>query len=142
MALTFFSPALTTLPSAAMSNFATPLEAIQGIILAPTEPFDLDSTTVVRGPDFANGVDYDALFQSFKTIGFQATNFGLAVDEINAMVRANRGARNWEFLGPLDSCFLGLNCDGTLTFAWNPCSLCLNIDQLETLGHCPHCQRV
>lgn len=70
-----------------MSNFATPLEAIQGIILAPTEPFDLSSTTPVRGYDFGNGVDYDAIFAAMKTVGFQATNFGLAVDELNAMVR-------------------------------------------------------
>lgn len=125
-----------------MSNFATPLEAIQGIILAPTEPFDLDSTTPVRGYDFGNGVDYDAIFKSMKTIGFQATNFGLAVDEINAMVRENRAVRNWEFHGPLISRFLSLDSNGTLTFALNRCSLCLNIDQLETFGHCPHCQRV
>lgn len=70
-----------------MSNFATPLEAIQGIILAPTEPFDLDKTTPVKGYDFSKGLDYDALFESFKTVGFQATNFALAVDELNAMVR-------------------------------------------------------
>lgn len=31
-------------------------------------------------------VDYHALLQSFKTCGFQATNFGLAVDQINQMV--------------------------------------------------------
>jgi hypothetical protein len=40
----------------------------------------------VRGYDFDKGVDYDGLFASLKTTGFQATNFGLAVDEINRMV--------------------------------------------------------
>lgn len=80
-----------------MSNFATPLEAIQGIILAPTEPFDLNSTQVVKGYDFANGVDFDALFQSFKTVGFQATNFALAVDELNAMVCALPVLQNWVY---------------------------------------------
>lgn len=31
-------------------------------------------------------VDYDALLQSLKNTGFQATNFGRAVDQINQMV--------------------------------------------------------
>lgn len=72
-----------------MSNYATPLEAIQGVILPPTQPFDLNTTTPVKGYDFSKGVDFDALFASFKTVGFQATNFALAVDELNAMVRLN-----------------------------------------------------
>ncbi|XP_014666528.1 PREDICTED: deoxyhypusine synthase-like [Priapulus caudatus] len=41
---------------------------------------------VVRGYDFSNGVDYHALLQSYLTVGFQATNFGLAVEEINKMI--------------------------------------------------------
>ena len=40
----------------------------------------------VAGYDFNNGIDYHKLLQSYKTSGFQATNFGLAVDEINRMV--------------------------------------------------------
>jgi len=31
-------------------------------------------------------VDYDALFNSYKTTGYQATNFGLAVEEIEKMI--------------------------------------------------------
>ena len=40
----------------------------------------------VQGYDFNKGVDYHELLSTFKTSGFQATNFGLAVDEINKMV--------------------------------------------------------
>ena len=40
----------------------------------------------VKGYDFNNGVDYHSLLKSFHTTGFQATNFALAVDEINKMV--------------------------------------------------------
>ncbi|XP_015926979.1 probable deoxyhypusine synthase [Parasteatoda tepidariorum] len=40
----------------------------------------------VKGYDFNDGVDYHALLQSYKTSGFQATNFGLAVEEINKMI--------------------------------------------------------
>ena len=44
-------------------------------------------TTQVRGMDWSkHGLDYDKLFASLKTTGFQATNFSLAVDEINKMI--------------------------------------------------------
>ncbi len=36
--------------------------------------------------DFNRGIDYHALLQSYKYSGFQATNFGLAVEEINKMI--------------------------------------------------------
>jgi deoxyhypusine synthase len=41
---------------------------------------------VVRGYDFSKGADFDAMMGSFKTWGFQATNLGLAIDEVNKMV--------------------------------------------------------
>ena len=41
----------------------------------------------VKGYDFNLGVDHHALLQSYRLSGFQATNFGVAVDQINAMVR-------------------------------------------------------
>lgn len=41
----------------------------------------------MAGYDFNQGVDYDALLKTFITTGFQATNFGLAVEEIERMVR-------------------------------------------------------
>lgn len=50
--------------------------------------------TKVKGYDFNTAppieqpcLDYDALLLSFLTSGFQATNFGLAVKQIEAMVR-------------------------------------------------------
>lgn len=39
----------------------------------------------VRGYDFNEGLDYDRLLGSFLSSGFQATNFGLAVEEVNKM---------------------------------------------------------
>lgn len=44
-------------------------------------------TPVVQGYDFNKGNNYDELLQSFKRCGFQATNFGLAVDEVNKMLQ-------------------------------------------------------
>ncbi len=34
-----------------------------------------------------DGVDWEAMFNSFKTTGFQATNLGLAIEKINEMLR-------------------------------------------------------
>jgi len=41
----------------------------------------------VEGYDFNKGVDHHALLESFRTSGFQATNLGLAVQQINAMIK-------------------------------------------------------
>ncbi len=49
-----------------------------------------DDTPTVKGYDFAGGVDYDMILQSMSTTGFQASNFGRAVDQINKMVRMNK----------------------------------------------------
>ncbi|KAM8724208.1 deoxyhypusine synthase-like [Acanthopagrus schlegelii] len=40
----------------------------------------------VQGYDFNQGVDHRALLQSYLNTGFQATNFGLAVQQINSMI--------------------------------------------------------
>ncbi|XP_030750419.1 probable deoxyhypusine synthase [Sitophilus oryzae] len=40
----------------------------------------------VQGYDWSQGLDYKKLFNSFTHTGFQATNFGLAVEEINRMI--------------------------------------------------------
>lgn len=55
-------------------------------VLVPSEEMPAGSVTVC-GYDFNQGIDYRKLLQSYRTTGFQATNFGLAVEEINKMVR-------------------------------------------------------
>ncbi|NP_001034603.1 deoxyhypusine synthase [Mus musculus] len=40
----------------------------------------------VQGYDFNRGVDYHALLDAYRTTGFQATNFGRAVQQVNAMI--------------------------------------------------------
>lgn len=47
-----------------------------------------EETPKVKGFDWNQGVNYDELLKSYKSSGFQATNFGLAVDEINRMLKA------------------------------------------------------
>lgn len=39
------------------------------------------------GYDFNNGIDYEQLLSVYRYSGFQATNFGLSVEQINKMVR-------------------------------------------------------
>lgn len=46
----------------------------------------LEKSPIVQGYDFNKGIDYDALLKSYFYTGFQATNFGKAVEEINKMV--------------------------------------------------------
>ncbi|XP_044526208.1 deoxyhypusine synthase isoform X1 [Gracilinanus agilis] len=43
-------------------------------------------TVQVRGYDFNRGLDYGALLRAFGTTGFQATSFGRAVQQVNAMI--------------------------------------------------------
>ena len=40
----------------------------------------------IKGYDLNQGLDYSKLLQSYLTTGFQATNFGKAVNEVNRMV--------------------------------------------------------
>lgn len=46
-----------------------------------------ENTPQVSGYDFNKGVNYDNLLKTYVNCGFQATNFGKAVLEINKMVR-------------------------------------------------------
>ena len=62
-------------------------QLVKDAILASSEPVP-EGSEEVRGYDFSSGVDYSALLASYRTTGFQATNFGKAVEEINKMVRA------------------------------------------------------
>lgn len=45
-----------------------------------------EGTPTVRGYDFNEGVDYHKLLQSYAKSGFQAQNFGKAVEEVNRMI--------------------------------------------------------
>ena len=66
-------------------------DIFQEAVLVKSEPMPEDAVEV-RGYDFSGPLDYHRLLQSFRTTGFQATNFGLAMQEINKMV-SQRGIR-------------------------------------------------
>ncbi|XP_065359550.1 probable deoxyhypusine synthase [Calliphora vicina] len=45
-----------------------------------------EGTPQVRGYDFNEGINYSKMFESYCNTGFQATNLGLAIKEINRML--------------------------------------------------------
>ena len=46
---------------------------------------------IVLGYDWSKGLNYGELLKSYLHTGFQATNFGLAVKEINKMIECRNG---------------------------------------------------
>ena len=62
-------------------------------VLKPSAELLVDMPKI-RGYDFNKGLDHRALLQSYITTGFQASNMGLAINEINRMVRGMGGQRD------------------------------------------------
>ncbi|CAL1688605.1 unnamed protein product [Lasius platythorax] len=54
-------------------------------VLIPSVSLPAD-TVMVKGYDFNKGLDYHELFKTMIHCGFQATNFALAIEEINRML--------------------------------------------------------
>lgn len=66
-----------------------PVDQFNDIVLKKTT----DTTYLkdeVQGYDWKNGVDYNKLLKTYRHTGFQATNFGLAVEEINKMIACRK----------------------------------------------------
>jgi deoxyhypusine synthase len=59
--------------------------ALQAAVFSESESMPEGSETV-KGYDFNEGNDVAALLASFARTGFQATNFGLAVEEVRRML--------------------------------------------------------
>jgi len=57
----------------------------EGVVLIKSEDMP-PGTPIVKGPDFNTSIDLDNLLKSYATMGFQATNVSLAIDEINKML--------------------------------------------------------
>lgn len=58
----------------------------RNVVFMPSNSKSLEETPQVTGYDFNQGINYDKILESYLTTGFQATNFGQAVQEINKMV--------------------------------------------------------
>lgn len=61
-------------------------EIAKNAVLKKSEALN-DKTPTVKGYEWNDGIDYSKLLQSYTNTGFQATNLGLAIEEINKMVR-------------------------------------------------------
>mmetsp|Transcript_10959 Transcript_10959/g.16089 ORF Transcript_10959/g.16089 Transcript_10959/m.16089 type:complete len:465 (-) Transcript_10959:2606-4000(-) len=75
--------------SQAMENASVPNEIpqiIKDAVLMPSDDSIIDKSNVVRGYDFNSGIDCDKLISGMFNVGFQATNMGKAVKEINRML--------------------------------------------------------
>ena len=70
-------PARGTLP--------TDVDAATGVVLIQSEDLPA-STPIVQGPSFSSPFTLDSLLSSLLTTGFQATNLGLAIQEVNRMI--------------------------------------------------------
>mmetsp|Transcript_3450 Transcript_3450/g.4981 ORF Transcript_3450/g.4981 Transcript_3450/m.4981 type:complete len:377 (+) Transcript_3450:38-1168(+) len=57
--------------------------ASQAVLVVSEE---IPDTETVKGYNFNDGIDLEAVLNSYGRVGFQATNFGLAVDEIKKML--------------------------------------------------------
>jgi deoxyhypusine synthase len=57
-------------------------ESVTGAVLVASDTLP-EGTPVIRGYDFNRGVNHDELLNSLLLSGFQATNFGKAVQEVN-----------------------------------------------------------
>lgn len=55
-------------------------------VLCESEQLPKD-TPIIKGFEWNNGINHEALLNSYLYSGFQASNFGKAVQEINKMVR-------------------------------------------------------
>nr|XP_054769353.1 deoxyhypusine synthase-like [Lytechinus pictus] len=64
---------------------ATPPDVATSAVLVQSSEMP-EGSVKVKGYDFNEGIDYHKLLQSFKTCGFQATNLGLAIEEIQKMI--------------------------------------------------------
>ena len=63
----------------------SPTSSAREAVLQPSV-FDADDHIIIRGEDFSQGATLDGLVASMVRTGFQATNVGLAIEEINRML--------------------------------------------------------
>ena len=63
----------------------TDVDAATGAVLIQSEDLP-PSTPIVVGPSFDSPFTLDSVLSSFLTTGFQATNLGLAIAEVNRMI--------------------------------------------------------
>lgn len=64
-----------------------PQELIKNVYVKSTIKVSGEDREEVQGYDFNKGIDYEQIFKSYRHTGFQATSLGLAIEEINKMIK-------------------------------------------------------
>lgn len=73
-----------------MENINSSIPSIAAdAVLVKSEKLD-DSHSTIHGYDFNEGLDYAKLMQSYSRMGFQGSNLGKCIAEINRMVSRER----------------------------------------------------
>jgi deoxyhypusine synthase len=67
-----------------MQSQAVPSIAKESVFVK-TQPVEFGDP--VQGYDFNQGVDFEKLLSQYRVMGFQATTFGRAVEEVNKMLK-------------------------------------------------------
>ncbi|KAF2068452.1 hypothetical protein CYY_010222 [Polysphondylium violaceum] len=62
-------------------------ESAKNAVFFQSSDEELKGKPKIQGYDFNQGVDYEKLFESFKTTGFQASAVGSAIEEIKKMIQ-------------------------------------------------------
>lgn len=70
-------------------------------VLQPSQELPAE-TPIVMGYDWEHGTDYNKILESYVHSGFQATNFGKAVEEINKMLKTRAVALTEETCDPYE----------------------------------------
>lgn len=89
-------------------------EESKSFLYMPSDSKSIEGNIQVSGYDFNEGLDYHKVLGSYLTTGFQATNFGKAVEEINKMVKKSLRSANFHLankLKQLDSRDIPLTAD-------------------------------
>nr|XP_002119437.1 deoxyhypusine synthase [Ciona intestinalis] len=99
---------------------AVPSEILYNVLMPSSEM--PEGSEKVKGYDFNEGVNYNKLLSTYENSGFQSTNFGRAVEEINKMIQLRKeplseSSLNKVSLNPIDR--LKTNCSIFLGFTSN-----------------------
>ncbi|XP_063910679.1 probable deoxyhypusine synthase [Zophobas morio] len=92
---------------------AVPLESVSDAVLQKTKDSSLLKEKVA-GYDWSQGLNYDKLLNSFLHTGFQATNFGLAVEEINRMIECRKAPISEDRYVDDEDPFIGVKSNCTI----------------------------
>lgn len=65
-------------------------ETARNAVFVQSNSASIEGSPQVSGYDFNTGINYDKILDTYLTTGFQATNFGKAVQEINKMASGFR----------------------------------------------------